>query len=66
MEEKTGSLEEDFERLDHIVARLEKEELSLEEMFLLYEEGVKLVRLCTEKIDTVEKKMRIIEENGEL
>ena len=64
--EKERSLEADFARLEEITTKLEKEEPSLEEMFSLYEEGVKLVRLCTEKIDTVEKKMLLIDSSGSL
>lgn len=64
MEELT--LEEGLERLGVLTERLEKEKLPLEEMFALYEEGVKLAKLCGLKIDTVEKKMKVLTADGRL
>lgn len=66
MEKKDRSIEELFEVLDETVDKLESRESSLEESFKLYEQGMELLRLCNEKIDTVEKKMLQISENGEL
>lgn len=45
--------------------KLESGESSLEESFQYYETGMKLVKFCNEKIDKVEKKMIVLEENGE-
>lgn len=63
MSEKT--LETVFEELDGIVADLEKEDVSLEESFQLYHKGMDLLKVCNEKIDAVEKKMMILDDNGE-
>ena len=63
MAEKT--LEHVFEELDEIVEKLEGEEVSLEESFALYHKGMDLLKICNEKIDTVEKKMMVLDENGE-
>lgn len=57
-----GSLKE----LDKIVERLESREISLEDSFSMYQKGMELLRQCSSKIDTVEKKMLKINENGEL
>ena len=38
---------------------------SLEESFQKYQEGMGLVKKCSEKIDAVEKKVLILNENGE-
>lgn len=62
---KEQSLETVFEQLDEIVGKLEGENVSLEESFQLYHEGVDLLKVCNEKIDTIEKKMLILDENGE-
>ena len=59
------SLETVFEQLDEIVGKLEGEGVSLEESFQLYHKGMDLLKICNEKIDTVEKKMMILDENGE-
>lgn len=59
------TLETVFEQLDEIVGKLEGENVSLEESFRLYHKGVDLLKVCNEKIDTIEKKMLILDENGE-
>ncbi len=63
MEDKT--LEEVFEALEDVTAQLEKEQVSLEESFALYHKGMDLLKICNEKIDKVEKKMLILDEDGE-
>ena len=58
------SLEEVFEQLDQIVEQLEESNISLEDSFHLYHQGMELLKVCNEKIDTVEKKMMMLDENG--
>lgn len=60
------TLEASFEQLDEIVSKLEHENLSLEESFKIYQAGMELLKNCNNKIDTVEKKMMQINDNGEL
>ena len=60
------TLEESMERLETILDTLEGDDISLEESFALYQKGMKLVQSCKEKIDTVEKKMQILNAKGEL
>ena len=60
------TLEEGFARLEELTARLEDREIALEEAFSLYQEGMRLLKDCRDKIDTVEKKMLQISEDGEL
>ena len=62
---KVISLEEAFEKLDQIAEKLEEETISLEDSFKLYHQGMELLKICNDKIDTVEKKMKILDENGE-
>ena len=57
------TLEDAFGRLDRMVEALESREISLEDSFRIYQEGMKLLRMCNEKIDQVEKKILVI--NGE-
>lgn len=66
MEEQKLTLEEQFEKLDRIAERLEQKEIPLEESFALYKEGMERVRACSEMIDTVEKKMMQVNEDGTL
>lgn len=64
LEEK--SIEELFKELDQTVSKLESREISLEDSFRLYQQGMEMLRICNGKIDTVEKKMMKINDNGEL
>ena len=54
---KSVSIEENFDKLEVIIVRLESSELSLEEAFKLYESGVKLTAQCTQQLDKVEKQL---------
>lgn len=65
-EEAQLSLEESFERLDEILEVLEREETSLEDSFAMYQKGMALLKRCNEKIDTVEKKILIMNGDGGL
>ncbi len=62
-QEKT--LEESFEELEGIMEVLEKEPASLEESFQLYKKGMDVLKRCHKELDTVEKKMLILNEDGE-
>lgn len=59
-------LEEIFIELNGVTDRLEDRDVSLDESFALYERGMKMLKACNEKLDTVEKKMLKIDGNGEL
>ena len=60
------TMEEALKELDGIVERLESREISLEDSFALSQKGMELLRQCGSKIDTVEKKMLKLNEDGEL
>lgn len=57
---KKISIEESFDTLDEIIGDLQGGELSLEASFRKYEEGMKLIKACSEAIDKVEKKLEVI------
>lgn len=66
---KALTLEESFEKLEEVISRMESGNISLEDSFKLYNEGVKLVKNCNLQLDKVEKQIVIInkdegEENG--
>ncbi len=58
-------LEESFDKLNKIMDELEKPEISLEDSFALYQEGMKLLKTCNDSIDKVEKDLIILSESGE-
>lgn len=65
-QEKELSLEEAFEQIEEVIARLEDEEITLEESFQEYNRGMQLLKHCNEAIDRVEKKVLQINEEGGL
>lgn len=64
--EQSLSLEESFEQIEEVIARLETEEITLEESFQEYNRGMKLLQHCNATIDQVEKKVLQINEDGGL
>ena len=52
--------EQALEALEKIVERLEKGELTLEESLKLYEEGIRLSRLCHGKLEEAEGKIETL------
>lgn len=58
------SLEELFTELDSVIRKMEGENISLEDSFRLYHRGMDALRQCSERIDEVEKKMLILDEEG--
>ncbi len=56
------TLEQSFEQLETIVSQLEQEEISLEESFQLFNNGMKLLKECNDSIDKVEKKLIVLNE----
>ena len=49
-----------LKRLEEIVAHLERNELDLEQSLQMFEEGVKLVRFCTSRLDEAERRIEIL------
>jgi exodeoxyribonuclease VII small subunit len=66
MEEDIG-FEAAMERLDKIVSELESGDVPLEKAIELFQEGMRLSRLCGEKLEQAERKIEmLIEEDGQL
>lgn len=63
---KDVTLEESFLQIEEILASMEANDISLEESFALYEQGIHKLKDCNDKIDAVEKKMLLLNSNGEL
>jgi len=66
MASKELTLEQLFGKLEESIAQLEGEDISLEDSFRLYKEGMKLVQTCNSRIDRVEKEVLKLNENGDL
>ena len=60
------TLEKAFEELEVIIEKMNSKEVSLDDSFALYTEGTKLLKYCNEQLDTLEKKMLVLSEEGEL
>lgn len=63
---KKLTLEESFDQLDIIISEMQNGELTLEESFKKYQEGMKLIKNCNDSIDKVEKKLIVISQEEEV
>ena len=52
--------EEALNKLEKIVSKLEKGDIPLEESLKFFEEGIRLSRLCNQKLDEAEKRVEIL------
>lgn len=57
------TFEKALERLEKIVDALEGGTLPLEEALKRYEEGVRLVRACQDRLGKVEKRIEVLKKN---
>ena len=60
--EENKTLEKSFEELDAVLTKLEKPDVTLEESFSLYREGMKLLQEANAKIDRIEKEIIVLSE----
>jgi exodeoxyribonuclease VII small subunit len=56
----TQSFEEALNRLEEIVEQMESGQMVLEQLILRYEEGMKLVKICQERLAGAEQRIEII------
>ena len=68
MNEQNITFEEALARLDEIVRGLEEQKTPLDSSLALFEEGVGLVKICTQLLDNAEQKVKILtrDENGQV
>ncbi len=57
---KKINFEESLERLEEITAKLESQDISLEESLKMFEEGIKLSRFCENKLTEAEQKLEVL------
>lgn len=56
--------EDALTRLEQLVAGLEGDELDLEDSLRRFEEGVKLVRVCSQRLEAADLRLRQLEEGS--
>ncbi len=66
MAEKVATFEDNLRRLEDVVGKLEQGELPLDEAIKLYQEGMRLSKLCAERLATVEAEIKklVVENNN--
>lgn len=52
--------EEALKKLEDILRKMEAGDMTLEESLKAFEEGIRLSRLCAEKLDDAERKVEIL------
>lgn len=67
METPELSFEEAMEKLEKIVEKLEEGDVPLEKAINFYQEGMKLSKICSDKLNNVQEKVvKIVNEQGKL
>ena len=59
---KKESFKQSMDRLDEIIARLNQNEVELEEDITLFEEGLKLVKQCDARLKQFEQRVSVLSE----
>ena len=59
------TFEEAMRALDEAVSKLESGSLTLDESLATFEEAVKLVKVCNEKINSAEQKVKMLIQNAD-
>ena len=64
MTKDKNNFESNLKRLKDIVEKLENGEVDLEESVKLYEEGMRLKKICEEKLKSIELQIKTIKEDN--
>ena len=60
MSQKNHTFEENMQRLELIVRKMEQGDVPLEESLKLFQEGTDLVRKCTELLDKAQLQVKMV------
>ncbi|MGN0341327.1 MAG: exodeoxyribonuclease VII small subunit [Roseburia sp.] len=63
--EKTDQLEDLFAEIEELLTHMQGD-VSLDEAFADYEKGIGKLKLCNEQIEQIEKKMMMLNEQGNI
>ena len=64
--EKTVSLEERFEHIEEIIEKMETGDITLDMSFELYKNGLEEIKAANAMLETIEKAMLVMNEDGSL
>lgn len=59
-------LEDLLTQVEQCIEQLENPQISLEDSFRYYEEGIRKLKLCSSKVAQIEQKMMVINSQGDL
>jgi exodeoxyribonuclease VII small subunit len=62
MDVNNGSFEENFTRLEQIVRQMERGSVPLSDALKLFEEGIALVRKCSQQLSQAEQRVYILQQ----
>ena len=62
---KEATFEDNLRRLEEVVSKLEQGDLPLDDAIKLYQEGMRLSKLCSERLGAVESEIKklVVENN---
>ena len=63
---RESGLEERFAKLDSILDAMEDENVTLDQSFALYKEGLEQIKAANQSLDTIEKAMLVLTSEGQL
>ena len=63
---KEPGLEERFAAIESILDQMEAEDVTLDQSFALYKQGLEQIKAANRSLDSIEKAMQVLNENGEL
>ena len=61
MTKKTVTFESAMERLEEILHKLESGSENLDDALKLYEEGISLIRACSERLENAEQRVKLLQ-----
>ncbi len=61
--EKKIKFETALAELETVIEKLEDSDTSLDEALKLYEKGISLIRICNERLESAEQKIKILQSN---
>ena len=63
--ENKKNIEQNFNEVEKIIEAMQKEDVTLDESFKLYNQGLKIIKDCNQQIETIEKQIKIITEEAQ-
>ena len=61
-QEKEPGLEERFAAIEDILTQMEGQDVTMDQAFELYKQGMEQVKLANASLDTIEKEMIVVQE----